>query len=525
MVAAVRKLSVVELARRQRRERVAGTVVILAGAAAFAAALVLFTGPLPLALGLAVLFGAAALLLHPRAGLYLLLFSAIFLEQWGIIGLEPVSAQFPFYETLSGAYGLPLPVSPVEMVLLVTIAGALLPHVAGRGERFVRGPLFLPLVLFMAFVAASFVFGMVGGGGVGPFWLNAAWAETRSFFYLAITYVLATNLLRTRAHLRTFTWLFIAAVGIKSLQGVVRYFYVSANGLQVEAITGHEDVVFFAALVLLLGALLVWGRGLEAAVRRQMWAMLAVMPPLVFTLLVTRRRLGFVVLGAALVLMALALLRTRRDIFLRVVPALLLAAGLYVVMFWNATGPLAEPVRAFRSLIAPATERDLLSNAWRTLENVNISYNIGNSPVSGLGFGRPYAFVVAQPPLDATGFTYWRYIAHNAIYWVWMKMGVFGFIMFWNLIGSAIVLGLVSFRRLRDGYLRALTLLVAGVVVMQVIFSYGDLGLTYSRSMIFLGCMLGMLAALPGLETSHPPGTTEAVNERAAARRAGGTPG
>ena len=31
---------------------------------------------------------------------------------------------------------------------------------------------------------------------------------------------------------------------------------------------------------------------------------------------------------------------------------------------------------------------------------------------------------------------------------------------------------------------------------MQVIFSYGDLGLTYSRSMIFLGCMLGVLARI-----------------------------
>jgi hypothetical protein len=35
---------------------------------------------------------------------------------------------------------------------------------------------------------------------------------------------------------------------------------------------------------------------------------------------------------------------------------------------------------------------------------------------------------------------------------------------------------------------------------MQVIFSYGDLGLTYSRSMVFLGCMLGVLAVLPALE-------------------------
>ena len=105
---------------------------------------------------------------------------------------------------------------------------------------------------------------------------------------------------------------------------------------------------------------------------------------------------------------------------------------------------------------------------------------------------------MAQPPLDATGFTYWRYIAHNAIYWVWMKMGLVGFMLFWNLIGSAVILGIVTFRQLRDSYLKALALIVAGVVLMQVIFSYGDLGLTYSRSMVFLGLHAGCAGRTPG---------------------------
>ncbi|MEO5952243.1 MAG: hypothetical protein ABIQ44_07245, partial [Chloroflexia bacterium] len=139
--------------------------------------------------------------------------------------------------------------------------------------------------------------------------------------------------------------------------------------------------------------------------------------------------------------------------------------------------------------------------------NTNIDYNLRAVPITGLGFGRPYAFVVAQPPLDETGFTYWRFITHNAIYWVWMKMGVFGFVLFWNLIGSAVILGIVTFRQLRDGYLKALALVAAGVVLMQVIFSYGDLGLTYSRSMIFLGCMLGILSVLTLLPASADTAT------------------
>ena len=498
MVEATGNLSVGQQQKRQRREQLIGAAGLIACAVVCAMALVLVTGPLPLALGVTALLGAVAIWARPRLGLYLLLFSAIFLEQWGIAGLDPLTVRFPFYQTLSGSSGLPLPISPVEMVLLVTLAAVLLPCLVRR-ETFVRGPLWVPLLLFAAFVVVSITYGFASGGESGGFDPRAAWEETRAFFYLGVIYVLACNVIKTRAQLRTVVWLFIAAIGFKSAQGIVRFIDVRTNGLQVDAITGHEDVVFFAGFLLLLAGLLLFGARLDRGAWQQVRVMLVITPPLVFTLIATNRRLGFVVVGVGLALVALLLLRTRRDLFLRIVPPVLACVGIYSALFWNGTGTLSQPIRAVRSLVTPATERDRSSNAWRDLENLNISYNIRSAPVTGLGFGRPYSFAVEQPPLDATGFTYWRYIAHNAIYWVWMKMGLVGFILFWNLLGSAVVLGLVTFRQLRDGYLRALALVVVGVVLMQAIFSYGDLGLTYSRSMIFLGCMLGVLARLPAL--------------------------
>jgi hypothetical protein len=506
------------LQKKQRRERLVGTAGLIVCSLAAALALVLFNGPVPLAIAVAALVLVVAVFRNPRLGLYLLFFGAILLEQWSIVGLNPVTAQFFFYQTLSGYSGFPLPVSPLEMLLLLTLVAVVLPHVARQGVAFVRGPLFVPLLVFLGFVVVSIAYGLASGGGAGPFDPRAAWEETRAFFYLGITYVLACNLIQTRAQLYIFVWLFIAAVGIKSAQGIVRFIYVRSNGLQVDAITGHEDVVFFAAFVLLLAGLLLFGARLEPEARRQMRVMLVILPFLLFTLLVTNRRLGFVVLAAGLALVALLLLRTRRDIFLRLVPVALIAVAIYVVLFWNGTGTLSEPIRAVRSLFSPATARDLSSNAWRTLENLNIYYNLRIAPVTGLGFGRPISFIVSQPSLDATGFTYWRFIAHNAIYWVWMKMGAVGFILFWNVVGSAIVLGLVTFRRLRDGYLKAIALTAAGVVLMQVIFSYGDLGLTYSRSMIFLGCMLGVLARIATTELRRPVTEHELTSRYVAAQ-------
>ena len=152
----------------------------------------------------------------------------------------------------------------------------------------------------------------------------------------------------------------------------------------------------------------------------------------------TNRRLGFVVLAVGLALVAMLLLRTRRDIFLRLVPVVLVGLGIYIGPLLERTGTLSEPIRAVRSIVRPrpsATAPRTPGETWRTPTSTTTSHT---APITGLGFGRPYSFVVAQPPLDATGFTYWRYIAHNAIYWVWMKMGLIGFILFWYLMGSAV---------------------------------------------------------------------------------------
>src|SRR5262249_27483466 len=155
----------------------------------------------------------------------------------------------------------------------------------------------------------------------------------------------------------------------------------------------------------------------------------------------------------------------------------------------------------FQSQFGLGSERDRLSNEWRRLENRNIALNIESAPLTGLGFGRPYKFYVLEPSLDGTGFVYWNYITHNAVFWVWMKMGAVGFVAFWFLMGSAIVRGLITFRSLSDGYLKALAITAVSLVAMQLFFSYGDLGLTYTRNMIYLGVMLGILVRLPSLDT------------------------
>lgn len=453
---------------------------------------------LPLALlMLCVLALAAGLLLRkPVVAVYAFIVASLCFEQWPIPGLDPITTQTRFWQTMSGAgLPIPLPVSPAELLLLGTLALIILPAAVGRGPGIYGGALAKPMLLFLAAILGAFLYGYVKGPS-GTVWnANAAWAEARSFVYMVVAYFLAATLISSRARVVRVVWLVLIGVGLKGVQGIYSFWQERRRGLELDAITGHEDVVFFSLFFLLVAALVLYAYGREP---RQLRASYIFIAPVLFTTFATTRRIAFFVLAAGFIVVALALWRTRPRLFSRLAPVVLVVLLMYTAAFWNNSGSMfGQPIRAFKSQFGEASERDMRSDLWRDQENINVDLNIRSAPLTGLGFGRPYTFFVEQASLDSTGFVYWIYITHNAVFWVWMKMGMAGFLAFWYLMGSGIAFGLITFRTLRDGYLRAVALTVVGLVVMQVLFSYGDLGLTYARSMILLGCMLGVLARLP----------------------------
>lgn len=448
--------------------------------------------PLVLLLLIIAVLAAGAVCRRPVLAVYGLVLAALLLEQFPIEGLDPFTARTHAYQAVSGFSPLPLPVSPVELLIALGLATVVLPAMAHPGDALHWGSLFGPLAIFLAAVFSACVRGYVGGAESTSFNPDAAWDEIRSFLYLASAYLLACNLITERRRLVLLLRLVIAAIGLKGVQGSYNFLVERRLGLELEALTGHEDVLFFAFFFLLFAAFCAY-----AVQERQRRVMLWLLPPIVFAELATGRRIAFFVLATGLLVIGLALLRTRTNLFLKIAPLTLLLCATYGVLFWDSKGIVAEPLRAVKSQTGYTTERDRRSDLWRDLENMNIAHNIRSAPLLGLGFGRPYEFAVAQPSLDLSGFVYWTYITHNAIFWIWMKMGALGFVAFWYLFGSALVQALVTFRRLSDGYLRAIALAIGGLVVMQLVFSYGDLGLTYARTMIFLGCMLGVLVRLP----------------------------
>jgi O-antigen ligase len=126
------------------------------------------------------------------------------------------------------------------------------------------------------------------------------------------------------------------------------------------------------------------------------------------------------------------------------------------------------------------------------LELENLRYTIQRSPW-GIGFGHPYEMF---RPLPDLGFALQEYIPHNEVLWVWAKTGTLGFILVMYFFCRLVAEGVWMYRHVSDPFLRVLAAIVPLAIVNQLVASYFELQLTYSRNMIFLGTLIGLLGPI-----------------------------
>ncbi|GAC1448833.1 MAG: hypothetical protein PVSMB5_35890 [Ktedonobacteraceae bacterium] len=176
----------------------------------------------------------------------------------------------------------------------------------------------------------------------------------------------------------------------------------------------------------------------------------------------------------------------------------------YVLAFSHGTGTFAEPARAIVSVFNPsATDtRDSTSNLYRVFEDNDLKYTVKQHPL-GLGFGKPFL----QPePLttifpDIVAFDpYYNYVPHNTVYWIWTDLGPIGYFALWSLIGTIIVRGCITVRKLKDPYLQMVAMYIVAITVMEVIVAFADYQLFFYRNVIYLGLLCGILVKLPILD-------------------------
>ena len=433
-------------------------------------------------------FAVVVIFARPIVGVYMLLGAALLLEQFEITGVAPLTAQTHFFENLSTYSFIPIRLSLSDLLALTTVASWGARQVIGTNEPVRFGPLGWAIAAY----GSAFVFGAAIGAARGGSWDPIiALAEARGAVYLCLLYFLTANLVRDRRTLLVLLWEFVVIVGVKAVQGITNYIEASGAAYGLEAVTSHEDVVFFdvaIGLVLVMTTL---------RVRTPLfYVLLGLLPITVVTEMLTQRRAGFAVLAVMLMVVTFMSVVERPRATLIVLIAALALSTVYAGAFWNSQSRLAEPLRVVRGIIDPGAVswRDQSSDAWRETENSNISYTMRQLPLTGVGLGQQYLFDREPPPL--TSFVYWRYIAHNALLWVWLKAGPYAAFVFWFLVGTALMRGLRLYRKLEDPFLRASAAFPVLLIVSQVVFSSVDLGLTYNRTMTTLGVALGLTATL-----------------------------
>ena len=484
------------LARGNAVRRVAVVLGVMAVTVAYAVAVSITEGSpyfvLPFACALAVL----ALLVWPRLGLYVLFGAALLLEEWGIAGIEPITGQLHFFQNISGYSPIPLRLSAADMLMLLTLLAWLLRRVVRANEPGRLGPIGWPVIAYGALFGVGLVVGIARGGDWN---MTAALAELRGPLYLCIAYFLAVNLVRDPRHVSIVVRLLVVLTAVKALQGLLNYIEMANGPIWLEAVTAHEDVVFFdLVLAMAVGAFVL-------GVRNRLTTLLfAVTPIVIATELVTQRRVAFIAMAAALVVLAVLLTSERPRRTLVLFGSAFALFLVYAVIAWDQNGLLAQPIRAIKGAIDPLSlnARDLSSNWWRELETANIAYTLKQLPLTGVGLGQQYLFL-REPP-ELSNFFYWRYMTHDAVLWVWLKAGAAGFIAFWALVAQSAIVGGSLFRRLATPELKLIALLPVLLITTQVVFSSVDLGLTYSRTMIVLGVTLGLSGYLTDQVRAKP---------------------
>lgn len=423
---------------------------------------------------------------QPRITLYATVFLAL-------VGDLVTVSWFPFNKNLSSIESIfyvsdGLSIRPVEIVLLAGVAVSIGRGVAARRAPLAMGALGRPLVVFNVFLVLGLIRGLASGGD-----FRAAMFEFRPLLYLSLTYWLATTYCVENRHRRA---LVIAAVAAVFIQSILSLDYLreipAAEREGLDSLTEHGSSVGMNMLLLFAFTSLAYRRiGMV-----QRLALVVASVPVVWVLIASQRRAGFITLLAGGILLAVTLFWRQRATFWKVVPLCTIIAIGYVGAFWNSDSSIGFGAQAVKGVIAPEQldEADQASDVYRIIENLNVHATIRSSPVIGLGFGQPFLRPFKLP--DISRFEFNAYVPHNSFLWIWIKTGFVGFATMIYVVGRAVSLGANRVRRLAHGPDAVVGTTAVLFVVMYMIYTYVDIAWD-PRNMVLLGAMLAIVSANP----------------------------
>lgn len=426
-------------------------------------------------------------------GFYIVIFAVLFFDQHSVKYVMPFTGAANYFANINLIPGMPryMIVSLMELhiafvVLVWAVRAAVDPEYG-----FMPVPMKVPAMLGFASLLAASVHGLASGADP----IVVVW-EVRALLYLAILYWFTPQVIRTRSQLEVLVGVLIAGITIKAVQGAA---YYAANGFSfgvwpaiIETFTNHEDPLFMVLLFILLGTFLVLG-----VKSRQKTALLAAFLPLVVGFIAGQRRATYASGMASAVGVLFLLPSGPLRAAVKFLALFLVLFSLYTAAFWNSYSRLGYVAQQFKSTVMdePGVRggKDVESTMYRKAENYNLAVTFRRAPFGGIGFGQAY-----DRPLRPWGgdFPLSEYIPHNQIFWIFVKSGAVGGFFFWFFFNALVAQGSIVFHRMDDPYLKAVSAMCVISVINQMVVSYVDMQLTFSRNMIVLGTLMGVIQIL-----------------------------
>jgi hypothetical protein len=422
----------------------------------------------------------------PQYGPAVVLVAALAIEQFAsAVGPRPVTARIPLFQGFGGVH-----VNAADLLLVLVFAIWVAKRGSGSVAEWPRTTLAKSLYVVFGFVVLGLLVGKMHHGQ----W-RFAFLEARPYVYLATTFTLAYVLLTTRSAVRALLWAFVATAAVKAIQGLQIFLAVRHEAVRPDAVLSHEEAVFFALFLFLTLAL--WLFEVSGPLRTTATALV---PLVIAADLANSRRAAWLVLGTGLITelaVAFAVLPHRRKLIGRLSAVAAVALAFYLPAYWNKSGGLAQPARAIHSEIKPS-RRDASSDLYRIQEDANLKVNIRKGRFLGRGFGVPIDYVLPITDISSVD-PFIKYIPHNGVLYILMRMGLFGGIAFWSMLGIAII-GACRLARSADRELAMIGALTAALVVAYAFEGATDQGFFFYRIAFVVGTFLGLCEAARRLE-------------------------
>jgi O-antigen ligase len=475
------------------RHRWWGVFGIMIGFVLVTGLIAMQTAPKPFSIAFVVLvLTCAAAFLRPTIGIYLI----VFLTLIGDIATTP---WWPFTKNMSSRESIfyvadSLSINPLEVLLVVTTAAWLSRRLEDPLWRFKRGALFWPVVAFGAFV----FFGLARGIGTGGDRIIGLF-EARPLVYIPLVYILLTNLLTTRAQYRRLVVMALVAVSIQSIFSLLYYRGLDRSAQEnLESLSEHSATIHMNAMFVFLLAVYLFK--CSASLR---WVATVCVIPVFYAYALSQRRAAMVALFIGVLVLVVVLYFRRRRAFWFFVPTAIMISLGYIVATWNAGGAVGLPAQAVKTVLFPDQlgADDASSDLYRKTEAFNLWFTIQQNKVAGVGFGQKFLHPLPLP--DISFFEFWEYLPHNAVLWIWLKMGFLGFVSMLFLFARAVQHGTRSVLSVRLPEHAAVVSVGLSYVLMFIVFAWVDIAWDV-RSTVFLAVAFALCGDFR-LAADEPP--------------------